>query len=163
MDDRAKLVEGILDQAADAVIFADRSGKIARWNRASALLFGFSAEEAVGQNLDLLVPGHLRAAHWRGFDDAMANGLLKLQGHPTLTRAAQERAQALRRDDLRTRRHRRRRTGSGRGGARRHGAESRTTERLRRGMIGLWRSLACLRLTEVKAVERMLAVTKPQY
>ena len=30
-------------------------------------------------------------------------------------------------------------------------------------MIGLWRSLACLRLTEVKAVERMLAVTKPQY
>ena len=86
MDDQAKLVEGILDQAADAVIFADRSGKIARWSiRASALLFGFSAEEAVVENLDLLVPDHPRAARWRGFDDAMANGLLKLQGHPTLT------------------------------------------------------------------------------
>ena len=39
----------------------------------------------MGQNLDLIVPDDLRAAHWRGFDDAMANGLLKLQGHPTLT------------------------------------------------------------------------------
>ena len=87
VDDQAKLAEYILDQAADAVIFADRSGKIARWNRASAALFGFSAEEALGQSLDLIVPGHLRAAHWRGFDDAMANGVLKLQGRPTLTRA----------------------------------------------------------------------------
>jgi PAS domain S-box-containing protein len=87
LDDQAKLAEGILDQAADAVIFADRSGKIARWNRASVLLFGFSAEEALGQSLDLIVPDHLRSAHWRGFDDAMANGLLKLQGRPTLTRA----------------------------------------------------------------------------
>jgi len=68
------------------VIFADRSGRIARWNRASAALFGFNAAEMLGQSLDLIVPGHLRAAHWRGFDDAMANGVLKLQGRPTLTR-----------------------------------------------------------------------------
>jgi PAS domain S-box-containing protein len=51
VDDQAKLAAYILDQAADAVIFADRSGKIARWNRASALLVGFSAEEALGQGL----------------------------------------------------------------------------------------------------------------
>ena len=87
MDDQAKLAECILDQAADAMIFADRSGMIRRWNSASAVLFGLTAEEALGQNLDLIVPGHLRAAHWRGFDDAMANGVLKLQGRPTLTRA----------------------------------------------------------------------------
>ncbi len=42
--------------------------------------FGFSSAEALGQSLDLIVPGHLRPAHWRGFDDAMANGVLKLQG-----------------------------------------------------------------------------------
>jgi PAS domain S-box-containing protein len=69
------------------MIFADRSGTIRRWNLASAVLFGLTAAEALGQNLDLIVPGHLRAAHWRGFDDAMANGVLKLQGRPTLTRA----------------------------------------------------------------------------
>ena len=92
MDEPSNLADHILDQVADAVIFADQSGRIARWNRASAALFGFSAAEALGQSLDLIVPAHLRAAHWRGFDDAMANGVLKLQGRPTLTsRAAQER------------------------------------------------------------------------
>jgi PAS domain S-box-containing protein len=50
-------------------------------------LFGFSAAEALGQSLDLIVPEHLRAAHWRGFDDAMASGVQKLPGRPTLTRA----------------------------------------------------------------------------
>jgi PAS domain S-box-containing protein len=50
-------------------------------------LFGFSAEDALGQSLDLIIPHHLRDAHWRGFDAAMATGALKLAGRPTLTRA----------------------------------------------------------------------------
>ena len=87
MDEPPNLADHILDQVADAVIFADQSGRIARWNRASAALFGFSDAEALGQGLDLIVPVHLRPAHWRGFDDAMAKGVLKLEGRPTLTRA----------------------------------------------------------------------------
>ena len=85
MDDR--LAERILEEVADAVIYSDRSGAIVRWNQGSTALFGFSAEEALGQNLDLIVPEHLRAAHWRGFDAAMASGATKLSGRPTLTRA----------------------------------------------------------------------------
>ena len=61
---------GDSDQVADAVIYANRSGAIIRWNRASAALFGFSAEEALGQSLDLIIPEHLRASHWRGFEAA---------------------------------------------------------------------------------------------
>ncbi len=83
---RADLAEAILDAMADAVIFADRSGVIRRWNAAAAALFGFAADEALGQSLDLIVPEHLRAAHWRGFNAAMTNVALKLQGRPTLTR-----------------------------------------------------------------------------
>ncbi|WP_246175381.1 PAS domain S-box protein [Bradyrhizobium paxllaeri] len=60
---------------------------IIRWNRACIALFGFAAEEALGQSLDLIIPGHLRAAHWNGFDAAMTKSTLKLQGRPTLTRA----------------------------------------------------------------------------
>jgi PAS domain S-box-containing protein len=86
LDGHSNLAEEILDQAADAVIFADRSGTIRRWNAAAAALFGFPPEEALGQSLDLIVPEHLRAAHWRGFDAAMKNVALKLQGRPTLTR-----------------------------------------------------------------------------
>jgi PAS domain S-box-containing protein len=87
MDDRFELADLILDQVADAVIYADRSGTIIRWNRASTALFGYSAEEALGQRVELIIPDHLRAAHWSGFDAAMTKGATKLQGRPTLTRA----------------------------------------------------------------------------
>jgi PAS domain S-box-containing protein len=50
-------------------------------------LFGYSADEALGQNLDLIIPEHLRVAHWNGFNAAITSGTMKLQGRPTLTRA----------------------------------------------------------------------------
>src|SRR5215475_920875 len=79
--------ETILDQMAHAVIYADVSGTIRRWNRAAAALFGHNAAEALGENLDLIIPEHLRASHWHGFQAAMTSGVMKLQGRPTLTRA----------------------------------------------------------------------------
>src|ERR1700739_401511 len=87
MDEHSTLAEQILDQAADAVICADRTGIIIRWNHAAAALFGFSAEEALGQSVDLIIPEHLRAPHWSGFDAAMAKGATSLQARATLTRA----------------------------------------------------------------------------
>jgi PAS domain S-box-containing protein len=90
LEDSSSLAEAILEHAADAVIFADTSGTITRWNGAAAALFGYSAAEALGQNLDLIIPEHLRAAHWRGFETAMTNGVLKLQGRPTVTRAVHQ-------------------------------------------------------------------------
>jgi PAS domain S-box-containing protein len=87
MNDQSNLDARILDDVADALISADRSGTITRWNRASTTLFGFSAEEALGQSLDLIIPEHLREAHWKGFDAALASGTMKLAGRPSLTRA----------------------------------------------------------------------------
>lgn len=51
MNGPSNLSEEILDSAGDAIIFADRTGTIRRWNRAAAALFGFAAEEALGQSL----------------------------------------------------------------------------------------------------------------
>ena len=76
----------ILEQTAEAVIYANREGVIERWNVAAAAMFGYAASEALGQNLDLLIPEHLRNAHWRGFNAAIAGGKTRLGGHPTLTR-----------------------------------------------------------------------------
>ncbi len=87
MEDMSSLAEMILDQIGDAVIYADRTGTIRRWNRSAAAVFGYDRSEAIGRNLDLIVPEHLRAAHWRGFEAAMSSGVLKLDGRPTLTRA----------------------------------------------------------------------------
>ena len=90
VEDMSSLAESILEQIADAVIYADDTGTIMRWNHAAAALFGHSAAEALGQKLDLIIPEHLRAAHWRGFEAAMTNDVMKLQGRPTLTRATHQ-------------------------------------------------------------------------
>ena len=90
MEDASSLAESILEQIGDAVVYVDQTGTIRRWNRAAAALFGFGAAEALGQSLDRIVPEHLRAGHWRGFDAAMTTGALKLQGRPTLTRATHQ-------------------------------------------------------------------------
>lgn len=87
MTDQSQLDANILDDVADALIYADRSGTIMRWNRASTTLFGVTAAEALGQNLDLIIPERLRSAHWKGFEAALASGAMKLAGRPTLTRA----------------------------------------------------------------------------
>ncbi|WP_427911450.1 PAS domain S-box protein [Ramlibacter sp. MMS24-I3-19] len=90
MHDASRLADLILEQTTDAVIYADRQGTIARWNQAAASLFGHSAAEAVGQSLDLIIPEHLRAAHWKGFDAAMASGTGRLAGRPAMTRAVRK-------------------------------------------------------------------------
>ena len=70
---QANLAEAILDSMADSVIFADRRGTIRHWNPAAAALFGHSADAVLGRSLDLIIPEHLRAAQWRGFDATMNN------------------------------------------------------------------------------------------
>lgn len=80
------LDRAIVEHIAEAVVYANREGVIERWNAAAAAMFGFSAAEAVGQSLDLIIPEPLRAAHWRGFDAAMHSGALRLNGRATLTR-----------------------------------------------------------------------------
>jgi len=66
--------ERIVLDAGDALIFIDAHGLIRVWNAMAAALFGFSAEEALGRSVDLIIPEHLREAHWRGFNHAMAHG-----------------------------------------------------------------------------------------
>jgi PAS domain S-box-containing protein len=89
------LSELILEQAAEAVVYANGQGVIERWNAAATRMFGYSAAEALGQNLDLMIPEHLRKAHWHGFDAAMANGKTRLGGRPTLTRGLHKSGQKL--------------------------------------------------------------------
>lgn len=84
------LADWILEQTTDALIYATRDGTIARWNAAAVSLFGFAPAEAIGQSLDIIIPERLRAAHWKGFDAAMASGTTRLAGHPTVTRAVRK-------------------------------------------------------------------------
>jgi PAS domain S-box-containing protein len=49
--ERLQLQGRMLDSVADAVIAADPAGKIIYWNNAAAKIYGFSREEAIGQDL----------------------------------------------------------------------------------------------------------------
>lgn len=84
----AALAEWILEQTTDALIYADREGLIRRWNGAAAQLFGYTAADALGRSLDLIIPERLRPAHWTGFNSAVQAGRTRLAGRPALTRAA---------------------------------------------------------------------------
>ncbi len=75
------------EQAPDAIIFADRNGIIRAWNAAAAAIFGFSPGEAIGRDLDIIIPEGFRDAHWKGFERALAAGDTKYRGQSLPTRA----------------------------------------------------------------------------
>lgn len=77
----------IVDQMQDAVILADRDGVIRLWNRGAEIIFGFSAAEAIGAGLDLIVPEKLRGRHHDGFRRTVASGHLRTHGQVLTTRA----------------------------------------------------------------------------
>ena len=77
------LSQQIVRKAADAIIFADEEGIIRLWNTGAETIFGYPAEEALGQNLDLIVPEKLRNRHWEGYRKVMATGMTKY-GQETL-------------------------------------------------------------------------------
>ncbi|MGH7584210.1 MAG: PAS domain-containing protein, partial [Gemmatimonadales bacterium] len=60
--------------APDSIIFADREGLIRLWNPGSEALFGYAADEVIGQSLDIIIPERLRRAHWDGYRRALAAG-----------------------------------------------------------------------------------------
>ena len=77
----------VVDQAPDAIIFADRQGMIQVWNNAAADVFGFPADEVIGRSLDIIIPEHLRHAQWEGFGRAVASGHTKHGRRALKTRA----------------------------------------------------------------------------
>jgi len=55
-----------------AVVVVDTEGVITSWNDGATQLFGHDAPHTIGRPVDLIIPEHLRDAHWAGFRRAMA-------------------------------------------------------------------------------------------
>jgi adenylylsulfate kinase len=83
----ADLYQAVVEQGLEATIFADREGIIRLWNARAEEIFGYAASEAAGKSLDLIIPQHLRAAHWQSYRRAIAAGRTRSDGKPMLTRA----------------------------------------------------------------------------
>ena len=64
----------LVQAAGDAIIAADTDGKILLWNPAAERIFGFTAKDALGHSLDLIIPERLRHRHWEGYQRVMRTG-----------------------------------------------------------------------------------------
>ncbi len=76
------LCRKIVENSPMAILFADREGKIRLWNSGAEIVFGYTAQEALGQSLDLIVPERQRQRHWEGWDKVMASGVTKYGRDP---------------------------------------------------------------------------------
>jgi PAS domain S-box-containing protein len=83
----ADLSIAIVQHTSDAVIFADLGGVIRVWNASAEAIFGFTAAEAIGRSLDLIIPERLREAHWKAFDQALESGRTRLGRRSFITRS----------------------------------------------------------------------------
>ncbi|MDX2251347.1 MAG: ATP-binding protein [Nitrospira sp.] len=56
-------LDGIIQSAMDAIITVNQDQRVVLFNRAAEQMFGYPAQEAVGQSLDRFLPARFREAH----------------------------------------------------------------------------------------------------
>jgi PAS domain S-box-containing protein len=71
------LSDRIVRESGDAIVFSDVDGIIRLWNRGAEEMLGFTAAEALGRSLDLIIPEKMRARHWEGYRKVMATGVTR--------------------------------------------------------------------------------------
>ncbi len=77
--DADRFARALVAGMPDALVHADRDGVIQVWNAGATRLFGYTANEAIGQTLDIIIPPSprapsLRERHWTGFHKTMRTG-----------------------------------------------------------------------------------------
>lgn len=70
----------VAETANDAIVSADSSGNITYFNNGAERMFGYSAVEAAGKPLTLLMPKHFHDAHRQGLQRFLATGQARVIG-----------------------------------------------------------------------------------
>ncbi|HEX2167437.1 MAG TPA: ATP-binding protein [Longimicrobiales bacterium] len=74
-------LRAIIDSALDAVVTTDSRSVITGWSRQAEVIFGWTAEEAIGKSLsDTIIPPQHREGHRRGMERYMATGEKRIIG-----------------------------------------------------------------------------------
>jgi PAS domain S-box-containing protein len=71
------LFQRVVESMPEAVVVSDGDGVIRFWNSGAEAMFGYTAAEAVGQTLDIIIPERFRARHWEGYRTVMSTGVTR--------------------------------------------------------------------------------------
>lgn len=64
--DSERKFRSVIESTNDAIIIADSSGFITLWNKGAAQIFGYTKEEVLGKNMQIIIPQNARKAHELG-------------------------------------------------------------------------------------------------
>jgi len=78
---RQRRLEAILDNAGEAIMTINVSGIIETFNVAAKNLFGYEAEECIGKNINMLLPGPHKEAHNQYIKQYMLTGKSNIIGN----------------------------------------------------------------------------------
>lgn len=70
----------VTESAIDAIISADHKGKIVSWNSAATRILGYTPDEAIGQQIELIIPERFHDAHSEGMARVTAGGESRVIG-----------------------------------------------------------------------------------
>jgi diguanylate cyclase (GGDEF)-like protein/PAS domain S-box-containing protein len=70
----------VVEATSDAILAADQSGTIVSWNAAAERMFGRTAAEALGQNVEIIIPDRLASRHREIFARAAGGAPTRLVG-----------------------------------------------------------------------------------
>ena len=73
--EREAVLHNITEAAQDAIVMMDPEGRVSFWNPAAEHIFGYTRQEALGQNLHrLLTPERYHDAHHQAFPEFLSTG-----------------------------------------------------------------------------------------
>ena len=65
----------MIEQASEAVLFADANEIIKIWNKKAELVFGYTSEEAISRPLAIIIPDRFLSRHQDGYKGVMKTGV----------------------------------------------------------------------------------------
>ncbi|MEH6698060.1 MAG: ATP-binding protein [Brevundimonas sp.] len=71
---REQAMQSALLASADALIECNDHGVITTWSDSASALFGFSPDEAIGSNVNIIIPQEMKGAHNRGLEQWRLRG-----------------------------------------------------------------------------------------
>ncbi len=76
----SELLRALVDNAVDGIIAIDHRGVVRLMNPAAELLFGYRADEVIGQNVRMLMPEPYRSQHDQFLDNYLQTGERRIMG-----------------------------------------------------------------------------------